>query len=121
MCEYRLLCGGCRARAHAVEGDYLAADPACAYEPTGDRAVIARARRVTYGMHVEAELRWSPAAWSRMQRIPSFVRGVVVKRVEDYARRRGFAEITAELLGEVRKQMPVDFSKRKPFFLRHDD
>ncbi len=121
VCEYRALCGGCRARAHAVEGDYLAADPSCAYQPAGDRAVIERARPVTYGMHVEAELRWAPAALSRVQRIPSFVRGVVVKRVENYARRQGLTEVTAELLGEVRSQMPVDFSKRKPFFLRHDD
>src|SRR2546427_4129829 len=34
-CEYRRLCGGCRARALALEGDVLAADPSCAYQPTG--------------------------------------------------------------------------------------
>lgn len=33
-CEFRRLCGGSRARAFAVNGDYLAADPACPYEPT---------------------------------------------------------------------------------------
>lgn len=32
-CEYRTLCGGCRARAYAVTGDYLAADPSCVYVP----------------------------------------------------------------------------------------
>lgn len=32
-CEYRTLCGGSRARAYAVTGDYLESDPACAYEP----------------------------------------------------------------------------------------
>ena len=32
-CQYRELCGGSRARAYAVTGDYLAADPSCAYEP----------------------------------------------------------------------------------------
>jgi radical SAM protein len=32
-CEFRRICGGSRARAHATTGDLLAADPACAYEP----------------------------------------------------------------------------------------
>lgn len=35
-CEFLPLCrGGSRARAHAVTGDYLEADPACPYEPGG--------------------------------------------------------------------------------------
>ena len=33
QCEYRALCGGSRARAYAVTGDYLETDPACAYQP----------------------------------------------------------------------------------------
>jgi radical SAM protein len=32
-CEYRVLCGGSRARAFAYTGDPLASDPFCAYEP----------------------------------------------------------------------------------------
>lgn len=120
-CEYRVLCGGCRARAHAVAGDYLAADPSCAYEPTGNAPVIERTRPVTYGAAITATLAWTTEAEARMRRIPSFVRGVVMKRVEDYARAQGRAEVTAELLDEVRRAMPVDFSKRKPFFLRDDD
>jgi len=32
-CEYRAICGGCRARAHARTGDYLAEEPCCAYRP----------------------------------------------------------------------------------------
>jgi len=32
-CEYRRLCGGSRARAYALTGDYLQADPDCSYEP----------------------------------------------------------------------------------------
>jgi heme b synthase len=33
-CEYRKVCGGCRARAHEARGDYLAEEPLCLYEPT---------------------------------------------------------------------------------------
>jgi radical SAM protein len=32
-CEYRTICGGSRARAYAVTGDYLAEDPFCLYNP----------------------------------------------------------------------------------------
>jgi radical SAM protein with 4Fe4S-binding SPASM domain len=32
-CEYRDVCGGQRGRAYGVTGDFLASDPACAYEP----------------------------------------------------------------------------------------
>jgi radical SAM protein with 4Fe4S-binding SPASM domain len=32
-CEYRRICGGSRARAFALTGDYLASDPRCVYEP----------------------------------------------------------------------------------------
>ena len=34
-CEYRKVCGGCRARAYAVSGDYLAEEPFCPYVPAG--------------------------------------------------------------------------------------
>lgn len=117
-CEYRMICGGCRARALATSGDYLAEDPSCVWQPSGG-PVIAR-RETAYGSLTRAELVWSKEAEERIGRIPSFVRGVVVKRVEDYARERGLAIVTPELLGEIRRSMPVDFSKRMPFFMRHD-
>lgn len=117
-CEYRQICGGCRARAQANTGNYMGPDDSCAYEPTGLLPVIRPAVDVTYGARLEQGLKWSPGATARMQRIPSFVRAVVSKRVEDYAERNGVAEITEELLDTVRKDMPVDFSKKLPFFSR---
>lgn len=33
VCEYRQVCGGCRARALAATGDYLAEEPCCAHVP----------------------------------------------------------------------------------------
>ena len=32
-CEYRWICGGCRARAYHMSGDYLAQEPLCIYHP----------------------------------------------------------------------------------------
>uniref|UniRef100_A0A7C3Z2M9 Heme b synthase n=1 Tax=Desulfobacca acetoxidans TaxID=60893 RepID=A0A7C3Z2M9_9BACT len=34
-CQYRKVCGGCRARAYALTGDALGDDPICPYEPLG--------------------------------------------------------------------------------------
>ena len=118
-CEYRVICGGCRARAYGSSGDYLAEDSSCAYEPEEDRPLV-ESRVVSYGVAVEEKLPWSAEAQARIQRIPSFVRGVVVKRIEDYAQREGHTEVTADLMLEVRRKMPVDFSKRLPFFSRDD-
>lgn len=120
-CEYRGLCGGCRARAFADTGDVLAADESCAYEPPGDRTVIGRQREVTYGMSAPATLEWTPEALARVRRIPSFVRGVVTHRIETYAREHGHPRVTPELMDEIRRKMPVDFSKRRPFFMRGGD
>ena len=62
VCEYRQVCGGCRARAFAVSGDVLAADPSCTYEPQPGAAVVEPARAVTYGAEFEPVLAWSAAA-----------------------------------------------------------
>ena len=117
-CEYQKLCGGCRARAFALEGDVLAADPSCSYEP--QTVEVIEPKSVSYGSEFTPALTWSAEARTRLERIPSFVRGVVAKRVEDWARERGFNVITPELLGEIRSAMPIDFSKRKPFFVTDD-
>ena len=37
ICEYRVVCGGCRARAYAATGDYLAEEPYCPWKPKRDR------------------------------------------------------------------------------------
>jgi radical SAM protein with 4Fe4S-binding SPASM domain len=119
-CGYRELCGGCRASAYARTGDYMAEDVGCAYEPVGAEPVIPRPRAAAYGEAQGRTLPWTAEAQQRLERIPSFVRGVVMKRIEDYAGRQGVHVVTAELLQEVRQAMPVDFSKRLPFFLRDD-
>ena len=37
LCEFRNVCGGCRARALAATGDYLAEEPTCTYQPATKR------------------------------------------------------------------------------------
>lgn len=34
-CEYRKVCGGCRARAYEATGDFMAQEPLCSYTPPG--------------------------------------------------------------------------------------
>jgi heme b synthase len=41
-CEYKAVCGGCRARALSVTGDYLAEEPYCVYIPRSMRAEDAK-------------------------------------------------------------------------------
>lgn len=126
-CEYRVVCGGCRARAYADSGNPLAEDPACGYEPVPGRSLVeprgarlagATAGPVTYGAPASTSLPWEEDARARLERIPSFVRGVVAARVESFAVQRGEPAVTAALLDEIRSAMPIDFSKAKPFFLR---
>jgi heme b synthase len=44
-CEYRMVCGGCRARAYSLHGDYLAEEPLCPYEPQQRTKSIPLSRR----------------------------------------------------------------------------
>lgn len=43
-CEYKELCGGSRARAYAMTGDYLESDPMCAYIPRSIMATKSNVR-----------------------------------------------------------------------------
>ena len=39
VCEYKKICGGCRARAYEATGDYLEAEPYCVYKPAAQQKV----------------------------------------------------------------------------------
>jgi len=102
-CEFSKVCGGCRCRAYATYGDFLAEDPACGYQPGAHGGgVIELPATLTFGLPVDYQLTWEPGARERLQAIPSFARGMVVKAVEAYARGRGESVITAGLLADVR-------------------
>jgi len=58
-CEFSKICGGCRCRAYATHGDYLAEDPACGYQPGHHGgAVIELPETVTFGLPVSYDLAW---------------------------------------------------------------
>ncbi|TMQ21239.1 MAG: radical SAM protein [Candidatus Rokuibacteriota bacterium] len=102
-CEFSRVCGGCRCRAYAASGDYLAEDPACGYQPGAHGGVVIELpATLTFGLPVDYELAWESEARERLAAIPSFARGMVVKAVEAYARGRGDRVVTRELLAQVR-------------------
>jgi radical SAM protein with 4Fe4S-binding SPASM domain len=112
-CEFSKICGGCRCRAYATYGDYLAEDPACGYQPGahGGKLIDLPAEQ-TFGLEVSYELQWEAGAHARLEAIPSFTRGMVVKAVEAYARSSGRSLITAEMLAEVRQRWGARFRPR---------
>ena len=110
VCEFAKICGGCRCRAYATYGDYLAEDPACAYQPGAHGGeLIDLPASLTFGLSVDYELVWDAEARGRLQAIPSFARGMVIKSVEAYACGRGETTITKELLADVRSKWGARF------------
>jgi len=113
-CEFQVICGGCRCRAYATHGDYLAEDPACAYEPGRYGGEVLRLPSAqTFGLEVAPTLAWEEAARARLDAIPAFARGMVVQAVEAYARAHGQAAVTPALLAEVRSRWGIN--PERPF------
>jgi radical SAM protein with 4Fe4S-binding SPASM domain len=113
-CEFREICGGCRCRAYAATGDYLAEDPACSYQPGRYGGnLITLPEEQTFGLEVAFELSWEEAAKARLTMIPSFARGMVVKAVEAFARAKGSNQVTPELLREAKERWEGE--GRSPF------
>jgi hypothetical protein len=115
-CEFTQICGGCRCRAYATYGDYLAEDPACAYEPGKyGHARITLPQEQTFGFEPQFTLVWSDAAQARLQRLPSFARGMVAKGVERYATEHGIRLITPEVMQAVRSRAEQRFGRQFNF------
>jgi radical SAM protein with 4Fe4S-binding SPASM domain len=128
-CELNAHCGGCRARAYGMTGDLMAEDPLCTHTPgrfvgssrlmalrgqgvgAGRRPVAATVGEgmyaIEYGQDSPATIAWDEAAAERMKRIPAFVRGMVVRAVEEACRRNGLDRVTVEELERIRARMPT--------------
>jgi radical SAM protein with 4Fe4S-binding SPASM domain len=113
-CELQAHCGGCRARAYGLTSDVMAEDALCTHEPgrfLGSpllrTAAKGPAAPVEYGAPASATLLWDDEARERMKAIPAFVRGMVVRAVEDSCRKEGRGRVTLEALEAIRARMPV--------------
>lgn len=105
-CEFKEQCGGCRARALAVGGDLFGEDPWCTYLPAAPAEARGRSAIV-----------WNAEALARIAKVPPFIRSRVMQGVEAYARARGIALITPDLLVEVRAafaRSPAAGHQRQP-------
>lgn len=120
-CEMQAQCGGCRARAYGMTGDVLAEDPLCTHTPgtyTGS-PLLAQLQRpasaagagsrpvLEYGRESPPTMAWDAAAVARMARVPAFVRGMVMRAVEDTCRRNGLDRVTVDELERIRARMPT--------------
>lgn len=94
-CEYRKLCGGCRARPVAEGRDLMAADNWCTYQPRGQAVIVPLT-----DFDIPA-VRWTPEARQRLSRIPGFLRKMVRKRAEAYVTELGDKQVTTEHLAEL--------------------
>jgi radical SAM protein with 4Fe4S-binding SPASM domain len=117
-CEFKLLCGGCRARALANTGDCMGEDSWCVYQPEkGGKKVENIATEIQFDLAPSEEAgeggpRWSAEASERLGRIPFFARPIAKKGVEDYALKNGVSVITPELMDKVREKFSSSFGKR---------
>jgi len=50
-------------------------------------------------------LRWSVEAEERLERAPGFVRAMIRRGIEDFAREQGYAEVTPQVMDEARARM----------------
>jgi radical SAM protein with 4Fe4S-binding SPASM domain len=117
-CELASACGGCRARAYGMTGDYMAADPLCTHEVGRFAALMPKIpTQQGYGESAAPTLRWDPAALARMKQIPAFVRGMVTRSVETYCRENGVAVVDEATLTAIRARMPANriFGKAEDF------
>lgn len=108
-CEFNAWCGGCRARAYGVAGDYMAEDPLCTHTPGRFPAAekLLRPAAVQYGERPGPTIAWEPDAMQRMDQVPPFVRAMVVKSVESYCARNDISTVTTKELDEIRSKMPA--------------
>lgn len=53
----------------------------------------------------QGDLRWAVEAEQRLERAPSFVRAMVRRGIEEFAREQGYAEITPQVMDEARARM----------------
>jgi radical SAM protein with 4Fe4S-binding SPASM domain len=113
-CEYAKLCGGCRARPMARDGNLMGEDFLCGYQPGGGAVVEPMPE-------TRSAIPWTPAAEVRLKRVPAFVRRFVKRRAEDFAHEQGASTVTAEHLQTLARRRFGEKGPPRPFSkLDHD-
>lgn len=97
ICEFGKICGGCRARPLAQNGNIMGEDHICLYQPKGGAVVEPMQESA-------AVLEWTDEATARIEHVPGFVRRMVRNRAEQYVREQGRLVVTAEDLSLLAKR-----------------
>ncbi len=109
-CEYRLLCGGCRARAYAASGNMMDEDPWCVHRPKGNVVIEPPAFKSLNREKVPGAIDpvWSREAEARIKKVPFFVRSMVKGAIERYAVNNHYSEITPEIMQMARQNYGME-------------
>ena len=106
ICEFRLICGGCRAKAYASYGDYMDEDNYCLYEPVPVSVPVpVPVSAPDTDTDTDTNPQWTTEAEERIKKIPFFIRGKIKKAIEQYARKTNCQIITPKVLEEIRDKI----------------
>ncbi|MCK5235598.1 MAG: radical SAM protein [Deltaproteobacteria bacterium] len=108
-CDFSESCGGCRARSFIKNGTFLGDDPWCEYMSESEiknrsgnennKVVISKSAPAKI-----INITWSTEAEERLKNVPVFVRPLVKKGLERYAKAQGVREITPEMMQKLRSR-----------------
>ena len=102
-----------------MSGDLMAEDPLCTHTPgkfAGSPLLTLRGpvssqtpggTAIEYGREAALTIAWDDDAAARMKKIPMFVRGMVIRAVEESCRKNGLDRVTVEELERIRARMPT--------------
>ncbi len=99
-CEYKLLCGGCRARSLVQSGNVMEEDPNCLYKPYDGEVIPIMNDPITPS---NKNIIWTDEAKERLNKIPIFLRGRIRKKLEERAKTEGIP-VTKELMQKHRSE-----------------
>ena len=76
--------------------------------PRGSGEVVSGSEGASPGRAAGGRIVWSSEAMGRLERVPSFVRGMVKRIYTDWARERGVSEITPEIMDRARTELGLE-------------
>ncbi len=103
LCEFRLICGGCRARAFAFYKDCMEEDPWCAYTPKKEEPI--KPHSFKSNLTGVGKPLWTGEAEERLKKVPYFVRSIVRGAVERYAMENNCKEINSKIMVEAKGKL----------------